>query len=219
MVMVAAVLAAAILLLCPRVTAVAEEAQGISLQEDLYHEIEQSPSQESSDVFAVSLHPPSGTGTVIDYATDNEGRLFYTIETKDQSVFYLIIDKQRSMENVYFLRSVSIVDLAALTDMPIPQHQQAIKPSPAEETSELPAAQPATQELPAAPEQSAKSKLQRLLVPTGILAILCGTVGWYIKVYRPRKRGALYSDEYEPPDTDTRSGTDLHEEEQEVDWA
>lgn len=45
---------------------------------------------------------PDGTGTVVDNATDEDGKEFYTITTADESVFYLVIDKQKTSENVYF---------------------------------------------------------------------------------------------------------------------
>ena len=46
---------------------------------------------------------PDGTGTVVDNATDEDGKEFYIITTADESVFYLVIDKQKTSENVYFL--------------------------------------------------------------------------------------------------------------------
>ena len=36
---------------------------------------------------------PDGTGTVVDNATDEYGKEFYTITTADESVYYLVIDK------------------------------------------------------------------------------------------------------------------------------
>lgn len=35
---------------------------------------------------------PAGTGTVVDTATDADGKVFYTIVTPDENVFYLVID-------------------------------------------------------------------------------------------------------------------------------
>ena len=54
---------------------------------------------------------PDGTGTVVDNATDEDGKEFYTITTADESVFYLVIDKQKTSENVYFLNTVTTDDL------------------------------------------------------------------------------------------------------------
>ena len=55
---------------------------------------------------AEPLSPP-GTGTVIDSGTDEDGKEFYTIQAPDKAVFYLIIDRQRGTENVYFLDAVA----------------------------------------------------------------------------------------------------------------
>ena len=38
---------------------------------------------------------PNGTGTVVDKATDKDGKEFYTITTPDENIFFLVIDKQR----------------------------------------------------------------------------------------------------------------------------
>ena len=57
---------------------------------------------------------PSGTGTIIDNATDDDGKEFYTIMTEDDSVFFLIIDRHRATDNVYFLNFVTEQDLISL---------------------------------------------------------------------------------------------------------
>ena len=51
---------------------------------------------------------------MVDNASDEQGKEFYTIMTPDENVFYLIIDKQRDSENVYFLNAVTESDLMAL---------------------------------------------------------------------------------------------------------
>ena len=59
---------------------------------------------------------PDGTGTVVDNATDEDGKEFFTITTPSENVFYLIIDRQRTEENVYFLNAVTEKDLLALAE-------------------------------------------------------------------------------------------------------
>jgi len=59
---------------------------------------------------------PPGAGTVVDNATDSEGKEFFTIRTADGDIFYLIIDRQRSSDNVYFLNAVTEEDLLALAE-------------------------------------------------------------------------------------------------------
>ena len=60
---------------------------------------------------------PEGTGTVLDNATDQDGKEFFTITTADEAVFYLVIDRQRGAENVYFLNAVTVSDLMALAEL------------------------------------------------------------------------------------------------------
>ncbi len=62
---------------------------------------------------------PEGTGTVLDNATDQDGKEFFTITTADEAVFYLVIDRQRGAENVYFLNAVTASDLLALAVLAI----------------------------------------------------------------------------------------------------
>ena len=57
---------------------------------------------------------PEGQATVMDDATDEDGKEFYTFTTPNDNVFYLVIDKQRDSENVYFLNAVTEDDLMAL---------------------------------------------------------------------------------------------------------
>ncbi len=57
---------------------------------------------------------PDGQATVLDNVTNEDGKEFYTIQTSDENVFYLIIDNQRDTENVYFLNAVTEADLMAL---------------------------------------------------------------------------------------------------------
>ena len=59
---------------------------------------------------------PDGQGTVLDNVTSADGKEFFTITTPAENIFYLVIDKQRQGENVYFLNAVTEADLMALTE-------------------------------------------------------------------------------------------------------
>ena len=59
---------------------------------------------------------PKGNATVIDNVkTENEKELF-TISTQNKNIYYLIVDRAREGENVYFLNEVTEQDLFSLTD-------------------------------------------------------------------------------------------------------
>ena len=84
---------------------------------------------------------PDGTGTVVDNATDEDGKEFFTITTPSENVFYLVIDRQRTEENVYFLNAVTEKDLLALAEAdPEPEVKEPVTahiyPSPAKAVSE-----------------------------------------------------------------------------------
>lgn len=59
---------------------------------------------------------PEGTGTILDFATGDDGKLFYTITTEDGNIFYLIVDGKRAENNVYFLNAVTEEDLLSLAE-------------------------------------------------------------------------------------------------------
>lgn len=59
---------------------------------------------------------PDGQATVLDNATDEDGKEFYTFITPGENVFYLVIDRERDSENVYFLNAVTEEDLLALAE-------------------------------------------------------------------------------------------------------
>lgn len=121
---------------------------------------------------------PEGTGTVVDNATDGDGKEFFTITTPNENIFYLVIDRQRSGENVYFLNAVTEADLMALAEIieepPAPQPEPELEPAPAPEPE---------------PEPEKKSNSGMLLLVLG-LALIGGGAGWYFKVYRPKQEKA-----------------------------
>lgn len=124
---------------------------------------------------------PDGQGTMVDNATDQDGKEFFTIMAADESVFYLVIDRQRETENVYFLNAVTVADLMALAE-PSPE----IVPEP------LPTTEPETEtdpepEVEAEPEKSGGAGT--LLLVLAVLGI-GGGAGWYFKIYRPKQQQA-----------------------------
>ena len=132
---------------------------------------------------------PEGTGTVVDNATDGDGKEFFTITTPNENIFYLVIDRQRSGENVYFLNAVTEADLMALAEIteepPAPQPEPEPEPAPAPE-----------------PELEKKSNSGMLLLVLG-LALIGGGAGWYFKVYRPKQEKAAGPvEDYDDPGDD-----------------
>ena len=152
---------------------------------------------------------PEGTGTVVDIATDEDGKLFYTIETPAGNVFYLIIDLARTDgNNVYFLNAVTEADLAALaeTDGSTTGGESAI-PTPEPTPQPDPTPQPEPTPEPE-PEKESGGMGTIFLIILAVAAI--GGAGWYFKIYKPKQDAALMDDDF---DEDEDEGEEEAEDE------
>ena len=118
---------------------------------------------------------PECSATVVDNATDSQGKEFYTIMTPDENVFYLVIDKQRDSENVYFLNAVTESDLMALAQK---DTQAAVTTTEPEKQPE----EPKEEE----PEPPAPKSNNGILFLALVVALAAGGLGYYFKVYRPK---------------------------------
>lgn len=145
---------------------------------------------------------PSGTGTVVDNATDEDGKEFYTIITPAENVFYLIIDRQRGTENVYFLNAVTEADLLALAEMP----EETVTPAPEPEPDPDPAPTPEP-----TPEPETKSNAGTLLLVAAVV-LIGGGAAWYFKIYRPKQQRAAEPEEDYGDESDYDNGPPWDEE-------
>lgn len=138
---------------------------------------------------------PAGTGTVIDNATDGDGKEFYTIMTPSENVFYLVIDRQRETENVYFLNAVTEADLLALAE---PSESVSAIPGPEPEPDPAPVEpEPAEPEPEPEPEKSSNAGMMIFVV---LVVLAGGGAGYYFKIYRPKQQQADAGDDYEDRD-------------------
>ncbi|RGE65283.1 DUF4366 domain-containing protein [Anaerotruncus colihominis] len=132
---------------------------------------------------------PDGTGTVVDNATDEDGKEFYTITAPDESVFYLVIDKQKTSENVYFLNAVTTDDLLPLAEQgEEPAEEVTPEPEPVEEVTE-PEPEPEPE-----PEKPDSGLLSLLLI--GAVVLIGGGIGYYFKIYKPKHEAPDLEDDY-----------------------
>ena len=131
---------------------------------------------------------PDGSATVVDNASDEQGKEFYTIMTPDENVFYLIIDKQRDSENVYFLNAVTESDLMALaqkdTDSQTVTPTAPSEPEPAAPAEPEEPSEPETSE--PEPEQPAPKSNNSMMFLVIVAALAAGGLGYYFKVYKPK---------------------------------
>jgi len=85
---------------------------------------------------------PDGTGTVVDNIMTVNNIEFFTIATDNGSDFFLVVDRQRTSNNVYLLNTVTEADLMALAEargealLPSSNNVSAIQPPVTPDTSE-----------------------------------------------------------------------------------
>lgn len=135
---------------------------------------------------------PDGTGTVVDNATDEDGKEFYTITTADESIFYLVIDKQKTSENVYFLNAVTVDDLLPLAEQgeePAEEVTPEPEPEPTEPVEEVTEPEPEPEA-----EKTDSPFLSLLLI--GAVVLIGGGVGYYFKIYKPKHEAPDLEDDY-----------------------
>ena len=131
---------------------------------------------------------PDGNATLVDQASDKDGKEFYTFTSPAGNQFFLIIDKQRSDNNVYFLDYVTEKDLISLakkdkenpliTEAPEPETKQ---PEP-EIKEEKPEEKPVEEETSEKKQSNAGMVLILLLVTVGV-----GIVAYYFKILKPKQ--------------------------------
>lgn len=150
---------------------------------------------------------PDGQGTVMDNVTDGDGKEFFTFTTPSENTFYLVIDRQRDSENVYFLNAVTENDLLALAAKDGDNSGTSAVPDPAPvcickdkcEAGAVNTACPVcvlsmngcagTAPAPAEPEKPEQPKEGNstgtiVIVLLAMLAV--GGAGWYFKIYKPK---------------------------------
>ena len=141
---------------------------------------------------------PAGSATTVDNATDGDGKEFFTITTTDENVFYLIIDRQRETENVYFLNAVTEEDLAALAQKKSGNSGESAVPTPA------PTPQPEPEPTPAPepePEKPAENGNGGPLIFILLAAAAAGGAGYYFKILKPKQQ-TQEPDEFDEDETE-----------------
>jgi hypothetical protein len=129
---------------------------------------------------------PDGTGEVLDNATEQDGKEFFSITTDEGNIFYLIVDRARNSENVYLLDAVDENDLQAL----------AVTEAPPAETTTITTTAAEPEPVPAKEEKSGIGKIGIFL----IVGILVGGIAYYIKIVRPKQNGNDETDGYDEED-------------------
>jgi len=149
-----------------------------------------------------------GTGTVIDNATDGDGKEFFSIETPDGNVFYLIIDRQRTAENVYLLNAVTENDLMSLAE-PGDGRKSVVEEPPFATPEPEPIQSDNTSETAPVAEKSNNSTIIFII----IAVIAVGGAGYYFKIIRPKENVDMDDDD-EDEEEDENNNEEQYEDEE-----
>ena len=154
------------------------------------------PTSESMIPYSPKAFTPDGQATVIDWATEYDGKEFYTFKTPAGNVFYLVIDHQRGVDNVYFLNAVTEQDLIALAEQPKNNNSG---------ISVIPTTQPPTEnktnEKPDNPLPKQNNNIGLIIFILIGLAVV-GGVAYYMKIVRPKKQTVIDDEDDDIPEND-----------------
>lgn len=152
------------------------------------------------------------------------GKEFYTITTKSDRVFYLIVDKDKADENVYLLTEVGENDLLNFTDsntVTLPQNNAVLEsalplePVEKQEETELePAEQEETEDTDDKAEKTESGNNSGTLILMAIVLIAVGGGYYYLKFIKG-KNDTFDSDYDEDEDEDEFEEETVNEDEAE----
>ena len=149
-----------------------------------------------------------GNGELGDAITSGN-KDFYTIHTKNNNTFYLVIDHSGSTDNVYMLSMIDENDLSEFMEeaAEAPEESQVVVvPEETQEVEVEPETEPE-------PEQKAEPEGNASLMTLLVLAAIgVGGALYYFKVYKPKKE----SDEYESEGMETEDGLETENEDEET---
>ena len=155
---------------------------------------------------------PDGVATVIDNATSDDGKEFFTITTPEGNVFFLVIDRSRPQNNVYFLNAVTEQDLMALAVRPeeTPPFSPIPEPLPTPEPEDDP-----TEDADPLPEPEQREPGNNGTVIFAIIAALAfGGAAYYLKIVRPKKQAAAFDDDEDEYEEDEDFDTEDEEDDE-----
>jgi len=150
---------------------------------------------------------PDGTGTVVDNVTDADGIEFFTIFTEDGNEFFLIVDRQRTDDNVYLLNTVTEEYLISLAHAggrevaPVGSGFEASVPSPIHPNVPTDEVNKSADEEPPSEQPSATPTGNNNLILIVVIVLSVGGAGYYFKIHK--KKNALAVNSYEEDEDDS----------------
>ena len=128
-----------------------------------------------------------GNGDLGDEIKNSSGKDFYTIHTKNNNTFYLVVDHSNNTENVYMLSLIDENDLAEFMDQTEKEIEAEVTPPviiPETPAPTEPPEQPETTTPEPEPEKKQPFENSTVLI-LGCAALLFGLL-YYFKIYKPK---------------------------------
>lgn len=128
-----------------------------------------------------------GNGDLGDEIKNSSGKDFYTIHTKNNNTFYLVVDHSNNTENVYMLSLIDENDLAEFMDQTEKETEAEMTPPviiPETPAPTEPPEQPETTTPEPEPEKKQPFENSTVLI-LGCAALLFGLL-YYFKIYKPK---------------------------------
>ena len=149
------------------------------------HSNEHEEDHDSGDSHTEQGFTTPGNGDLGDQIKSSSGKDFYTIHTKNNNTFYMVIDHTNSNENVYMLSLIDEDDLSEfLKETGTSSSQKTTAPVLLPETGTQPENE-STEKTTQEPQQPAQAPFQNSMIWI-LLAAGAGLAAfYYIKIYKP----------------------------------
>jgi len=139
--------------------------------------------------------PTNGTGTVIENNTDTSvQREFFTIKTSAGNIFYIVVDKEKTGDNVYLLTQVTEADLEKLAGSKMASTitggnvgSQSQTGLTAGNVTTSPGQPTVSTNKPVASGKKTQSGNIGTIVFVALAVLVVGGAGFYFKIYKPRR--------------------------------
>ena len=144
---------------------------------------------------------PDGHASVVDLAYEGDSKMFYTFKTPAGNVFYLVIDRERGGDNVYFLNAVTENDLLALAEGAPKTDDTSTSAIPSDpktddKNPDVTEKEPAANSEDNKPSTEKKSSTGMIIfIVIGIAAV--GGTAYYMKIIRPKQQARINYDDGE----------------------
>lgn len=191
--------------LCMGVTAFA--SGGDETQEPITDPIFTEETEPVVEIGELTPLTPDGNATLVDNVDEEDGKLFYTFKTANDTYFYLVIDEAKDSDNVYMLNLIDEEDLLAAiaeaegnntsglgSGTQVGLKDEEPSPSVEEPATDEETMDPIVEEKPVTEKNTGNVGLYIVILLVGA-GVIVGF--YYFKIMKPKKDGRSLDDDME----------------------